>query len=151
MDEPEAAPTSVDDKKAPTVEKLFAGSSFEHRRQSSMREVEEAKPGEAAAAAEPKAPLTKAKSLTKNKSIKDDQSTTTESKSATAATPKFSLFKRLGRKVVNANKATDKPRSSKDKIPDESKRNKAFVLAAVTDDGSQLNYCQDKVGPHCIY
>jgi len=145
MDEPEAAPTSFDEKQAPTVEKLFAGSSFEQRRQSSMREVEEAKP----TAFEPKATLAKAKSLTKNKSIEDNQPTTDGKKSAAA--PKFSLFKRLGQKEVNANKATDKPRSKKDKIPDEKKGDKAFVLAAIAEDGTQLNYCLDKVRQHRVF
>jgi len=55
------------------------------------------------------------------------------------------MLKRLGVKVIAVNKVAPAPRSSKDKIPDESKGSKAFVLAAVQDDGSQLNYCQDKV------
>jgi hypothetical protein len=55
------------------------------------------------------------------------------------------MLKRLGKMVMTANKVAAAPRSDKDKIPDEMKGDKDFVLAAVADDGLQLNYCQDKV------
>ena len=52
--------------------------------------------------------------------------------------------------MIAVHKVAAAPRSSKDKIPDEKKGNKAYVLAAVKDDGSQLNYCQDKVRRYVI-
>ena len=60
------------------------------------------------------------------------------------------MLKRLGVKVIAVHKVAAAPRSSKDKIPDEKKGNKAYVLAAVKDDGSQLNYCQDTVRRYVI-